>query len=212
MRGEVIHYDDNQGVGYISGDDGERYGFARADMKQLVAIGRGTRVDFTRDGANARDIFVMAGAPSGFGRAPVVTDARDSDPGLFGYFKRGMTEKYATFRGRARRKEYWGFVLFATILMAVFAGAGLAIDAAMGNFDQSEAPYATMVLAGVLLLALFIPGLAVTIRRIHDLGLSGWFYLLVLVPYVGNLIIFVFTVMPTQKNENKWGPVPAGIT
>jgi uncharacterized membrane protein YhaH (DUF805 family) len=52
----------------------------------------------------------------------------------------------------------------------------------------------------------------VTVRRIHDLGLSGWFYLLVFVPYVGSLIIFVFTVMPTQKNENKWGPVPAGIT
>ncbi len=211
MRGEVIHYDDNQGVGYISGDDGERYGFTRADMKQLVSVGRGTRVDFTRDGVNARDIFLMAGAPSGFGRAPVVTDASDPDPGLFGYFKRCVTAKYATFAGRARRKEYWSFVLFALIGAVVLGGTGFAIDAAMGVLDNGDAPYFTMGLVGVFWLVLFIPSLAVTVRRIHDLGLSGWFYLLIFLPYVGSLIIFVFTVMPTQKNENKWGPVPAGI-
>ena len=48
-------------------------------------------------------------------------------------------------------------------------------------------------------------------RRQHDIGLSGWFYLLILIPYVGGLIIFVFTLIPSQKHDNKWGPVPYGV-
>ncbi|MDO8933008.1 MAG: DUF805 domain-containing protein, partial [Rhodocyclaceae bacterium] len=47
--------------------------------------------------------------------------------------------------------------------------------------------------------------------RLHDIGLSGWFYLLVFVPSVGSLIIFVMTLIPSQKHDNKWGPVPHGI-
>jgi len=214
MRGEVIHYDDSQGIGYISGDDGSRYGFTRADMRQLVAVGRGSRVDFTVDGGNARDIFVMAGGPAAaFGRGSVVTDPDDQALGLWGYFRRALAERYAMFRGRARRKEYWAFVLFSVIAFAVAAAIGGGIDAALGNFDGADAmPVALMVLVGLAWLALIVPSLAVTVRRIHDIGLSGWFYLLIFVPYVGSLIIFVFTLMPTQRNENKWGPVPAGIT
>ncbi|MBK8456238.1 MAG: DUF805 domain-containing protein [Phyllobacteriaceae bacterium] len=223
MRGEVIHYDDNQGVGYISGDDGERYGFTRADMKQLVAIGKGTKVDFGRDGVNARDIFVIAG----FGRAasasqpgtgpvgaPVsyAADPNDQALGLFAYFKRALTERYAMFRGRARRKEYWGFVLFATIALFALVAIGTGIDAALGNFDSANGfPLVLTALVGLLWLAIIVPGLAVTVRRLHDIGLSGWFVLLQLIPYIGGLIIFVMTLMPSQMNENKWGAIPAGI-
>lgn len=212
MRGEVIHYDDGQGIGYISGDDGERYGFTRADMKQLVAVGKGTKVDFTRDGINARDIFVMAGAPSGFGRAAVATDPNDSSLGLFAYSRRALTARYADFRTRARRKEYWGFVLFATLAMIALGAIGVGLDSALGNLEPgSQVPVVTMVLLGLLWLAIIVPGIAVTVRRLHDIGLSGWFALLQFVPYVGGLIIFVMTVMPSQKNPNKWGDVPAGI-
>lgn len=212
MRGEIIHYDDGQGVGYISGDDGERYGFTRADMKQLVAIGKGTRVDFTRDGVNARDIFVVAAAPAGFGRAAIATDPNDSALGLFGYFRRCFTERFADFRTRARRKEYWSFVLFVTIGLVAVLSIGAGIDAALGNFDNGDAfPLVFTVLAILFWLAIIVPGLAVTVRRLHDIGLSGWFVLLQLIPYIGGLIIFVMTVMPSQKNANKWGDVPAGI-
>ena len=70
---------------------------------------------------------------------------------------------------------------------------------------------AVSVAAGLFFLATFIPSLAITVRRIHDIGLSGWFYLLILIPYIGGLIILVFTLVPSQKNDNKWGPVPEGI-
>ena len=63
----------------------------------------------------------------------------------------------------------------------------------------------------LFLLATFLPGLALVVRRQHDIGLSGWFYLLVLIPYVGGLIVFVFTLIPSQKHDNKWGPVPYGV-
>ena len=70
---------------------------------------------------------------------------------------------------------------------------------------------ATMVLPGLFVLATIVPGVAITVRRIHDIGLTGWLYLLILVPSVGGLIIFVFSLIPSQKHENKWGPVPDGI-
>ncbi len=227
MRGEIIHFDDNQGIGYISGDDGQRYGFARADIRQLVAVGRGMRVDFSAEGGNARDVFVLsqaaqpraaretaeAAAPGAAHPLPpvVVRTGDDAELGMFAYFRRALTARYAVFRGRARRKEYWSVALFSTLLLVAIGLAGAAADVALGNFDNGDAPWATATLLGLAAVAMIVPGLAVTVRRIHDLGLSGWFYLLVLIPYVGGLIIFVFTVMPSQKNENKWGPVPAGV-
>jgi len=60
-------------------------------------------------------------------------------------------------------------------------------------------------------LATIVPSIAITVRRQHDIGLSGWFYLLILLPYLGGMIIFVFSLIPSQKHENKWGPVPAGV-
>lgn len=222
MRGEVIHYDDNQGVGYISGDDGERYGFTRADMRQLVAVGKGTRVDFQRDGVNARDIFVMAGygrpaatPPAGQPAAPgappqVQTDPDDRALGLFSYFRRALAERYTDFRRRARRKEYWGFVLFTFIGFVIVGAIASGVEAALGTFDTGDVPYVLMILLGIYWLAVIVPSIAVTVRRLHDIGLSGWFFLLQFIPYVGGLIIFVMMLMPSQKNPNKWGDIPAG--
>jgi uncharacterized membrane protein YhaH (DUF805 family) len=130
---------------------------------------------------------------------------------LWGYFRRALTEKYVTFSGRARRKEYWGYFLFWTISLVVVSILGMIADGAVGNLDRNGGPLITMAVDGLFVLATFLPGLAITIRRIHDIGLSGWLYLLVFIPSIGALIIFVFTLIPSQKNENKWGPVPAGV-
>lgn len=245
MRGEVLHYDEAQGFGFIAGADGNRYGFAREDLRQPAAIGKGTQVEFTPSGGQAHDVFAIhapaarpeASIPQAgltvpqFGRrgaaesqpvqaqagqaptyAPSYATDGEASTGLWSYFWRGITTNYATFRTRARRKEYWGYYLFWTIAVVMVALAGFAIDAAMGNLDSGmEEPVAGFALPGLFVLATLLPGLAITIRRIHDLGLSGWFYLLILLPYVGGLIIFVFTLIPSQKHENKWGPVPAGV-
>ena len=222
MRGEVLHYDETQGFGFITGADGNRYTFGREDLRGGGAVGKGVAVEFRESGGQARDVFSIraqaaipaAGVlphaqPRHFGRQATV--AAPTDTGMWGYFRNGLTVNYANFRGRARRKEYWSYCLFWTIAFIVVALAGLAIDDALGNL-QSDWPVVTTVAAVLFMLATIIPGLALMIRRQHDIGLSGWFYLLVFVPYVGSLIVFVFALIPSQKHENKWGPVPAGIT
>ncbi|MEZ5812596.1 MAG: DUF805 domain-containing protein [Rhizobiaceae bacterium] len=214
MRGEVLHYDDNIGQGFISGDDGNRYSFARADMQQLQPIGKGTRVDFAAKGDYAQEIFIVESAqaatpPAQFGRFEAAAPSGEA-LGLFGYFKRAITTDYVNFRARARRKEFWGYMLFVYVGIALVVAVGAVFDAAIGNFD-SEEPYLTIGLGAVAWLAIILPSIAVMVRRQHDIGLSGWFYLLILVPYIGGLILFVFSLIPSQKHENKWGPVPAGV-
>lgn len=214
MRGEVLHYDDGVGQGFISGDDGNRYSFERADLQQLQPVWKGSRVDFAAEGDFAREIFIVETAkatnqPSQFGR--FASEDTGEALSLFGYFKRAITTDYVNFRARARRKEFWGFVLFIYLGIAVLIAIGVGIDFAIGNMDYEE-PYATMIIGGLAWLAVILPSISVMVRRQHDIGLSGWFYLLILVPYVGGLILLVFAFIPSQKHENKWGPLPAGVT
>jgi uncharacterized membrane protein YhaH (DUF805 family) len=154
-------------------------------------------------------------APQRYGRNAVNGEAASTS--LWGYFRSAITGNYANFRGRARRKEYWGFVLFYTLGMILLAGAGLVIEAAVGTLDTgAEAPVATIVIVLLAFLAGLVPGIALGVRRFHDIGLSGWFYLAMCV--VGFLLAGSVTIMaivlgliPSQKRENKWGPVPEGV-
>ncbi len=224
MRGEVTHYDEAQGFGFIAGSDGNRYTFARENLRRAAATPKGTPVEFTESGSQARDIFPVremgATPPTLESQAPaqrtsphfgrMADNGLPAGTGLWSYFWRGLTVNYANFRGRARRKEYWGYFLFWLLaLCAISAAAGFA-DASAGNFDRGE-PYLTIGTIGVFLLGTLIPGIAATVRRLHDIGLAGWFFLLIFIPYLGNLIIFVFALIPSQKHDNKWGPIPPGI-
>ena len=143
MRGEVLHYDDEQGFGFINGCDGKRYAFERRDLRRLVPVGKGTVVEFQIDGASAREIFIIrsdmrASAPAQFGRDAVAAEPEST--GLWSYFARTLTSNYANFRGRARRKEYWGYVLFMSILMVIAIAIGLALDSNSGNLSGEETP------------------------------------------------------------------------
>lgn len=221
MRGEVLHYDETQGFGFIAGTDGKRYPFAREDLRRQTQLTRGDTVEFQPDGGHARNVFSvrtqfdgtqtktpLASQPQNFGR--MAANELSESTSLWGYFKRGMTTNYANFRGRARRKEYWGYFLFTMITMALLTIAGLGVDAALGNLD-AEFPVVTIAMPIVFWLAVIIPSVAMAIRRQHDIGLSGWFYLLILLPSIGSVILFVFSLIPSQKHENRWGPVPEGV-
>lgn len=107
--------------------------------------------------------------------------------------KSGLSQ-YAGFSGRARRSEYWWFQLFFLLVLAVAAG----VDAAVGT----EA-----VLFAVAFLALMLPTLAVSVRRLHDTGRSGWFYLLNWVPIVGPILLLVWFVTDSHP-DNQYGPSP----
>lgn len=115
-----------------------------------------------------------------------------------------VLKKYAVFSGRARRKEYWYFVLF-NILFAILAGV---IDGVLGTYD----PDAGIGLVGVIYsLAVLLPGIAVSVRRLHDTDRSGWWLLIALIPLIGPLILLIFFVQGSEPRENRFGdsPVPA---
>ena len=119
-----------------------------------------------------------------------------------------VMRQYADFSGRARRMEYWMFAVINLVITFVLAGVGIGIMAAMGSTDH--AGFGVLFLAPVFLYALviIIPSLAVTVRRLHDTGRSGWWYFIGLVPVVGPIILLVFYFSASQPGPNAWGPNP----
>ena len=121
------------------------------------------------------------------------------------WYLKVMRDNFANFSGRARRKEYWMFVLVQTIVMI-----GLMIlDSVLGlDFELQgiSLGYGYLYLIG--LIVHFIPSLAVLVRRLHDVGKSGWFYFIFLIPIIGVLWLLVLYCTEGQKQDNKWGPDP----
>lgn len=109
-----------------------------------------------------------------------------------------LIERYADFQGRAPRSEYWWFVVFNILMSIVIALVG-AVTQTLGN-----------VLDVIVTLALIVPNLAVSVRRLHDTDRSGWWFLLVLVPLLGTIVLIVWFVMRGTDGDNRFGPDPLG--
>jgi uncharacterized membrane protein YhaH (DUF805 family) len=105
--------------------------------------------------------------------------------------------KYATFSGRARRSEYWWFSVLYVVGTLLLAGTSVAAGAPLPN---------------VLLLLLIVPMLAVSVRRLHDTGRSGWRMLITLIPLVGPVLYLVGMTVDSDTGANRYGPSPkAGL-
>lgn len=111
-------------------------------------------------------------------------------------------QKYLTISGRARRSEYWWWVLF---LFLGNMAAGF-ID----NLAFSAGPDGPSLLAPLFSLAVLLPSICVAGRRLHDRDMSAWWLLLMLVPLIGSLILLVLYVLPGTKGDNRFGPDPLG--
>jgi uncharacterized membrane protein YhaH (DUF805 family) len=109
-------------------------------------------------------------------------------------------KNYANFKGRARRKAYWMFVLFNLIALVVLSF----IEGAIGLSGQNG--YG--ILTGLYTLAIILPLIALAVRRLHDTGRSGWWILIGLVPLVGPIVLIVFYVTDSQPGSNQYGPNP----
>lgn len=118
----------------------------------------------------------------------------------FGEAVQSVFSKYATFSGRARRSEYWYFVLLQVIVTAVLNG--------LYSATESVAFSAILVLFD---LALLVPSLAVCWRRLHDIGRSGAYYFFVLIPLVGWILLLVWMCQDSQPGANQYGPSPKGM-
>lgn len=113
--------------------------------------------------------------------------------------------KYADFNGNAGRPEYWWFALFQALVVGIPTGlAGVLMVASLPMNQGRDLNGPLLALAMILLavaslisLALILPSLAVSARRLHDIGLSGWLLLLTLIP-IGGIAIFVMTLLPTK--------------
>lgn len=110
-------------------------------------------------------------------------------------------KQYVDFSGRARRKEYWMFTLF-NLIIAVVLGF---IDGILG---WTSTEIGLGVLGGIYSLAVLLPGLAVGVRRLHDIGKSGWNYLLAFIPLVGAIILIVWFCKEGENGSNTWGINP----
>ena len=112
--------------------------------------------------------------------------------------------RYADFSGRSRRNEYWMFVLFY-LLVAVVLGL---LGGLLGGFGESGPNVSILAPLFLLILVLFIPSLAVQVRRFHDQDKSGWFVLLTFIPYIGGIITLVFMCIEGTRGSNRFGPDP----
>ena len=112
-----------------------------------------------------------------------------------------VLKKYAEFSGRARRKEYWMFVLFNIIFFIV----AIILDNILGTAIENVGYGLFYFLYG---LAVIIPSLAVTVRRLHDTGKSGWWIFISLIPLIGGIWLLILLVTDSQPGENPYGPSP----
>ena len=150
------------------------------------------------------------------------TDTKEKS--LWNYFILNMTEKYACFNGRARRKEFWGFTLFYSLLLNI-------IPSLMMVLTQSVE--AASVIYWILFLVMFLPSLGLLIRRLHDVNFSGWWSIfpytliparlisisvqndivmgLMVILFIASCVPFVVIFFNSETKENKYGPIPDGI-
>ena len=103
-------------------------------------------------------------------------------------------QRWSDFSGRSRRREYWGAILWNSIIGMV-----------LGILDWLFfGPYP--ILGGIFFLLSFVPSIAISLRRLHDIGRSGWWLFIVLVPIIGALVFVIFTFQDSEPRTNRYGP------
>jgi uncharacterized membrane protein YhaH (DUF805 family) len=106
-----------------------------------------------------------------------------------------VIQNYVGFQGRARRKEYWTFVVISFVVSVI-----LEVIQRVLHLGQ--------ILTSLYSLAVLLPSIAVSMRRLHDTGRTGWWILIGLIPIIGTIILLVYMFLDSQEGENKYGPNP----
>ena len=112
-----------------------------------------------------------------------------------------VLKEYANFKGRARRKEYWMFFLINTIISMVLGFTAGLIGGATDNLS-------IVSVANIYSLLVLIPSLAVLVRRLHDIGKSGWYFFIIFIPLIGVIWLIVLLCQDSEDGTNEYGPNP----
>jgi uncharacterized membrane protein YhaH (DUF805 family) len=158
-------------------------------------------------GAPGLILLVLIAAPLALAVSYLIN--QDGKGGVAGDFVKSVKTcfaKYGSFDGRASRSEFWWFQLFILVYMIVVLIVGALIVDILDS-DEGEVLMALIILASFLLL--MIPYVAVSSRRLHDMGLSGWLQLVQLIPF-GQIVLIVFFARIGQAGPNIYGPDPLG--
>ncbi|WP_304716891.1 MULTISPECIES: DUF805 domain-containing protein [Neisseria] len=195
MKGQILDFSIQAG-GLISSEDGKRYPFKNEEWKEQGVPTRGMKVDFDVDeDGQAVAVYKALGASS--------TGNKNGQLSLFALFLETLTKRYAQFSGRASRREFWGFALFSVVVeIAILFVAGIMfeINKSLGSIFG--------LLCWLFVIALVIPHLSVGVRRLHDIGKSGWWFLIVLVPLIGPIWLIVLCCQASVNEDNQWGGLP----
>ncbi len=124
------------------------------------------------------------------------------------YFVDTLKNRYADFKGRASRSEYWYFMLFSLIIGIILAF----LDSLIGTAPDDKA--GAGILGTIFSIATFIPALSLAIRRLHDIGKKGWWVLAGVIPivnFIGIFVLLFFFIKDSQPGSNEYGPNPKGM-
>lgn len=120
------------------------------------------------------------------------------------WYLKVVRDNFANFEGRARRQEYWMFVLFNILItIGLYMLVGI-----MALIFRSPLAFLGMILVIIYALGILIPNLAVIVRRLHDTGNSGWMILITFIPLVGGIWLLVLMCTEGQIGPNQYGPDP----
>lgn len=197
MKGNILDFSIQTNTGIISGDDQNRYNFTSAEWRGQRPPTRGDRVDFDVDNTgNAIQIFTALGHSNPVqnlsNQLDKLSDQNKAEEqfNILDWFVKCL-KNYVTFNGRARRKEFWFFML-------VCVGIGI-IARILDNILHTG-----KLIDSLQSLVLLLPSLAVGARRLHDTGRSGWWQLLVLT-IIGIIPLIIWWASNTKPENNQWG-------
>lgn len=202
MKGKVLDFSIQGNTGIILGDNGSRYPFTGQQWKEQINPIRGTAVDFeVSTDQQAIAIYIDAPIPAQaniLNKAPTesISTSTTSAQQIFNKLDQSENryqiailncfKKFADFKGRSARSEFWYFQLFC-LLLSIFL-----------HFISQN-------LASLAMLIVMLPNLAVSVRRMHDIGRSGWWVCIVAVPIVGLFLFLFWAIQDSDPETNQYG-------
>ncbi|QXW25125.1 DUF805 domain-containing protein [Acinetobacter johnsonii] len=192
MQGKILDFSVQTNSGIISGDDQQRYSFAGSEWKEQQPPKRGMSVDFdVNTEGHATAIYAALPFTNTGNLTQRLHEKNEDQYSPFDWFLKCI-KNYVNLQGRARRQEYWFFILF----FMLGAIAAMILDYLFGTEILFYALY---------ILGMALPQLGVTVRRLHDIGKSGWWYLICLIPIVGIILLIIWLVKEGDAHSNLYG-------